>query len=291
MTDQNTNNEPIPRTYTEEEVFELFQRFRLEEQATSQNFREEHELPMEIIDSLENLTKQQHQENFKLYKREISKYHHEEWTMGEEINKSFIPKLKNYTVDSTQVINAHYKGSEISRIHGRAATEIFEQLATIRRGNISPTEAQQLLEEAMESSKRLAIHAWIQARQHDEDAKDYATKALRLPASLRHLERKESGNKKEAFSTEFIEMYNEANYQQQVIRAATTSNTNGGHRGGYSSSSTWNSNRRGGRSFFSSSRGKNFYGGRGRGAPTYHNNMSNNSHNSGTQQHSSTQQH
>ncbi|ORE12139.1 hypothetical protein BCV72DRAFT_219027, partial [Rhizopus microsporus var. microsporus] len=148
--------------------------------------------------------------NFKRYKRAITKCHHDEWTVAEEINKSFIPKLKQYTVDTTQVVNAHYKGAENSRLHGRAATEIYEQLSIIQAGEISA----ELLDEAIESTKRLAVHSWIQGVQHNEDAKDYAIKALKLPPSLKHLETKESGNKREAFSEDFITMYNEANYQQ-----------------------------------------------------------------------------
>jgi hypothetical protein len=188
------------------------------------------------------------------------------------------------------VVNAHYKGAENSRTHGRAATEIYEQLFTIKNGGLSVSEAEQLLEEAMESAKRLAVHAWTQARQHDEDAKTYATKALRLPSTLKHLETKESSSKREAFNNDFIEMYNEANYQQRVLRAATTNSNNSSYgrgRGGYSASN-WNSNR-GGRGFFSNGRGKNFYGGRGRGAPTFNNNNNipynntNSSHNSTTQ--------
>lgn len=76
--------------------------------------------------------------------------------MVEEINQSFLPKLKQYTVDITQVINAHYRGAENCRIHGKAATEIFEQLLTIRLGELSADEAHQLLDEALESVKRLA---------------------------------------------------------------------------------------------------------------------------------------
>lgn len=36
------------------------------------------------------------------------------------------------------------------------------------------------------------------------------------------METKESGSKREVFSEEFITVYNEANYQQRVLRAATT---------------------------------------------------------------------
>ncbi|KAG2195369.1 hypothetical protein INT47_004477, partial [Mucor saturninus] len=197
MTDHINNNEP--KTFTEAEVIELLRRARATEQAETQKTREERELPLEITSSLEQHTKQQHQDNFKRYKRDVTKYHHNEWTIVEEINKSFLPKLRHYTVDTTQVVNAHYKGAEISRLHGRAATEIFEQLSIIKDGEISTEEAHQLLDEAIESAKRLSIHAWIQGKQHDEDAKDYAIRALKLPPSLKHLETKDSGSKREAF--------------------------------------------------------------------------------------------
>ncbi|KAG1320862.1 hypothetical protein G6F62_011116 [Rhizopus arrhizus] len=167
-----------------------------------------------------------------------------------------------FTVDTTQVVNAHYKGAENSRLHGRAATEIFELLLTIKSGELTVDEANQLLDEALESARRLAIHAWAQGKQHDEDAKDYATRALRLPPSLKHLEAKESGSKREAFSEEFIVKYNEANYQQRVLRAAITSSPGGRGRGGHQSTSTWNSNR-GGCGFYGRGGTKNYFGGRG----------------------------
>ncbi|KAI8081800.1 uncharacterized protein B0P05DRAFT_586344 [Gilbertella persicaria] len=182
-------------------------------------------------------------QNITRYKRDVTKYHHDEWTIAEEINKSFIPKLKHYTVDTTQVVNAHYKGAEISRLHGREATEIFEQLSIIKAGEISTAEAHQLLDEAIESARRLATHAWFQ----------------------------DSSSKREAFDDEFIAMYNEANYQQRVLRAATINPSNGRGRGGYSNSSSWNSNRGGGRGYFGRGGPKNYFGGRGRGSPTFYN--------------------
>jgi hypothetical protein len=62
------------------------------------------------------------------------------------------------------VVNAHYKGAETSRLRGRVATKIFKQLLTIKSEELSAEEANQLLDEALESAKRLAIHAWVQAQ-------------------------------------------------------------------------------------------------------------------------------
>ncbi|KAG1005310.1 hypothetical protein G6F57_008522 [Rhizopus arrhizus] len=72
--------------------------------------------------------------------------------------------------------------------------------------------------------------------------------------------------------------YNEANYQQQVLRATITSTQGGRGRGGHQSTSTWNSNR-GRRGFYGRGGTKNYFGRRGCGAPTFHNNSyTNNSH-------------
>ncbi|KAI7851727.1 hypothetical protein BDC45DRAFT_444839, partial [Circinella umbellata] len=164
----------------------------------------------------------------KKYKRDLSKYTHEEWTIAEEINKSFISKLKQYPVDTNQLVSSIYKGSEIIRNLGRGATEIFEQLKTIKEQEISREEAHTILEEALESAKRLSIFAWYQGKQQDDEAREFA---IKLPSNLKHLETKSTG-KKEAFSLEFIEQYNKARFQQSIIRSAVN-NSYGTSRGGY----------------------------------------------------------
>lgn len=256
MDDINYN---VQKTYTEEEVFQLFQRFRNEEKLASSKDRDERPLPVEITNTLEENSRHQLQETFKRYKKDLSRYSNDDWTRAEEINKSLLPKIKQHTVETTQLVSSIYKGSDITRTLGRGATEIFEQLQILGEGEISSEEAQTVLEEAIESARRLAVFAWAQSKQQDEEARDFALKALKLPASLKHLETKESG-KKEAFSMDFIEQYNEARYQQAIIRSAT-SNQNGYGRGGF------NNQHRGGKGFFRG--GKNFFGGRGRGNPTF----------------------
>lgn len=255
MNDINNN---VPRTYTEEEVLELFQRFRNEERLTLTKNREERPLPVEVVTTLEENSKLQLQEGFKRYKKDLSKYAHDEWTVAEEINKSLLPKLKQHTVETTQLVSSIYKGSEIIRTIGRGATEIFEQLKTIREGEISGEEAHTILEEAFESAKRLSIFSWAQGKQQDEEAREFALKALK------HLEAKDTG-KKESFSLEFIEQYNEARYQQSILRSTTSNNYHGNGRGGYSNN--YQQHSRGGRGFYRG--GKNYFGGRGRGNPIH----------------------
>ncbi|KAG1449518.1 hypothetical protein G6F56_008617 [Rhizopus delemar] len=132
------------RTYTEEEVLQLFQRFRYEEKLTQQQLREDRPLPVDITFFLEDILSQQVQDNFKRLKRNRKKYHDKQWVTGEEINKSLSPKLKSFNVDTAQVVNSIYKGSEILCTQGRA-TELFEQLVVHQEGDMSQNEAAQLL--------------------------------------------------------------------------------------------------------------------------------------------------
>jgi AICAR transformylase/IMP cyclohydrolase PurH len=88
------------------------------------------------------------------------------------------------------------------------------------------------LEEAIESAKRLAVFAWAHETQYDEAVRDFALKVLRLPTSFKRFETKGTG-KKEAFSMQFLEQYNEAKYQQLTLRAATNNNSHGSSQGGH----------------------------------------------------------
>ncbi|KAG1056235.1 hypothetical protein G6F43_001871 [Rhizopus delemar] len=62
-----TDNYEQQRTYTEEEVFQLLQRFRNEEKLIQQQIREDRSLPVDISSFLEESTQQQIQENFKRF--------------------------------------------------------------------------------------------------------------------------------------------------------------------------------------------------------------------------------
>ncbi|KAI8326880.1 hypothetical protein EDC96DRAFT_428164, partial [Choanephora cucurbitarum] len=56
------------RLYTEQEVFQLLQIFREEQRTISQQTREERELPVETLASLETSSAKQIQDGFKRYK-------------------------------------------------------------------------------------------------------------------------------------------------------------------------------------------------------------------------------
>ena len=95
------NNDNASRTYTEEEVLELFRRFRNEEKLIINKNKEERALPMDIVSTLEDNSKLQLQDSFKRYRKDLTKYTHDDWTVAEEINKSLVPKLKQHTVETT----------------------------------------------------------------------------------------------------------------------------------------------------------------------------------------------
>ncbi|KAG1138403.1 hypothetical protein G6F37_011356 [Rhizopus arrhizus] len=82
MTDTDDSNNEQPRLYTETQVVNLLQHPRNEEQTANQRAREEGDLPLDITSFLDSLTKKQYLDNFKHYKREVSKYYNEEWTVG-----------------------------------------------------------------------------------------------------------------------------------------------------------------------------------------------------------------
>lgn len=81
-------------------------------------------------------------------------------------------------METTQPVSSIYKGADIVRILGRGVTENFEQLKTIRKGEISGEGANAILGEAFESAKRLSIFAWAQGRKQDEEAREFSIKAL-----------------------------------------------------------------------------------------------------------------
>jgi hypothetical protein len=81
----------------------------------------------------------------------------------------------------------------------------------------------QSLKKQLKAQSDSKFFAWAQGGQQDEEARNFALKAFKLSTSLKHLEAKNMG-KKETFSMRFLEQYNEAKYQQSILRAATNNN-------------------------------------------------------------------
>ncbi|KAI8967653.1 hypothetical protein BDB01DRAFT_363560 [Pilobolus umbonatus] len=130
---------------------------------------------------------------------------------------------------------------------------------------MSETSLRSAIQDLVECSKSFSVFDWGTARQQDDEARDYAAKALRLPQSIQHLATKEEhSGKREAFDSEFFQSYNEARYQQQVVRAATTPFTSNYNNRGRGSFNNFRGSFQQGRGF-SNGRNPFQYGGRGRG--------------------------
>ncbi|KAI9477729.1 MAG: hypothetical protein EXX96DRAFT_650173 [Benjaminiella poitrasii] len=122
------NQNGTQKVHTEDKVLQLLQQFRLEETTTEEAVNNEHDLPLEINQFLKNSHLYQFQEYIKKYKRGLSNYFHEQWTVGEIINQELVPKLKKHTVDTHQPNN----------------------------GNLALVDGQALLRELIDNAKKLA---------------------------------------------------------------------------------------------------------------------------------------
>ncbi|KAG1046949.1 hypothetical protein G6F43_010581 [Rhizopus delemar] len=217
MTDEN-----VSRQYTEEQLFALFEQWSLYYKPQATEEEDEYHLPVEVSNILETTPTHQLKENFKKFKRELRRYRHDEWTTSKEINKQFIPKLKKHTVETLQVVNTIYKHSENTRTMARAATELYEQLQYIQTAasTINPMELATIQSECREAAKRLAVYGWVSARTQDNQATEYAAKAIKVPQNISLDYLPEEGTKRQAFSKEFVMEYNQVSHQNSLSRAA-----------------------------------------------------------------------
>ncbi|KAG1096098.1 hypothetical protein G6F42_018427 [Rhizopus arrhizus] len=175
------------------------------------------EIPVEICEELDSYNTFELQKALQKFKRSVPKYNNEDWNTPESTNPNFIPQLKQGKVDTLQLVSTIYKHTENTRAQARAASEIFESLQYISERGMQQ-EDEELYHTTMEKARRLAVFGFGTARQQENEAKEATTKSLRLPYSLKHLETPESGEKKYAFSNEFIEQYYEETFKQKVTK-------------------------------------------------------------------------
>jgi hypothetical protein len=266
--------------FSEEQIEQLYagfvKRFRLEEQARDEQ-REGANLPQEIFEEMEYSSKNDLAFNLKKVARDVRKYEGGEWTTPETINKSIIPDLKRYNIDTLQVITTKYKDADRLRLAGHGVTEIYEALKMAAERGGDPSD-EDIIMECIEKLRRLAVYNYATAKQMDLEAKSMATKALRLPDSIKHITEDEDHDKKLAFDPELIERINKAKYDDAILRAATrrTNNFNSGN------SSNFNGKQQGqGRPFFGHNRPQNQHLRHNRNNRNY-NNSSNSSSNNNT---------
>lgn len=145
------------------------------------------ELPLAISQTLDGTSTTQLKDNIKQYKRSVHRYTHDEWTTAEQINKGFIPELKNWKVDAYQLVHTICKITETTRIQARASTELYEQLQYLQnKTEFISAKDRDIFNNAIEQAQRLAVYGFGSAKFQENDAKEVAIKALKLPASIKH---------------------------------------------------------------------------------------------------------
>lgn len=121
------------------------------------------------------------------------------WTVSETTNKIFIPNLKNYKVDTHQVVSQCYKDANQLWIAARAATKAFEDLSYVQEDGGD----NKIRMDIIEKIQKLAIYIFATAKSMEKEARNQSTTALRIPSNMRYLE--EESSKKLVFSTVFVE--------------------------------------------------------------------------------------
>ena len=111
----------------------------LKSRKSSENLRKEEKvkdnykpLGVKLPLTLDGTSTVQLKGNFKQYKRSVHCYNHDGWTTAEQINKEFIPDLKNWKADACKLIHTIYKVTETTIIQARASTELYEQLSYLQ---------------------------------------------------------------------------------------------------------------------------------------------------------------
>lgn len=168
------------RQYTKAELRQIFRRWQQEEILKP----EKRELPNEIVEILEGSPLLQLEQNLQKFKKQVRKYHHEEWTRGEKPNKECTSIYKKHKVDTYQVLNTIYNNSESTRLQARAATELFEKAQYLEdnRAAMNQDRVFELVKEINSYTKQLAVLSWFTAKQQDQEARSYSLCALGLPS-------------------------------------------------------------------------------------------------------------
>ncbi|KAG1041327.1 hypothetical protein G6F43_012107 [Rhizopus delemar] len=198
---------------TQEQIQETLELSRrLKEQDLKNHSIEDQSLPTEILDDLEYSPKNTLKTKLKQFAKETNKYEGGKWTQSGMVNKIYLPELKKYQVDANQTITAFTKGANRLRTAGRAATDIYQEFYHVIENGGSEEEMYHILEKI----RRLAVYSF-------GTGKDLATKALRLPESLKYLEDEDEDEdgKDYFFSPDIVEKIQQTRFEETVIKGAT----------------------------------------------------------------------
>ncbi|CEP07629.1 hypothetical protein, partial, partial [Parasitella parasitica] len=195
----NQERETTP-LFTREDVANIINEFERQKDEQREVSYRGKDLPERIREILDETPTSDLKDDIKRFKKRIPKYHHDEWTSTPQVNKEFTNDLKKWKVDAHQVVTATSRHAEEARVQARTATEIYELLESIQERCIFADEGtKQTFMDAMSQAERAAVCGFSHARDLDREAKELSAKALRLPASLRHLEQEEDARKPNLF--------------------------------------------------------------------------------------------
>ncbi|EIE78811.1 hypothetical protein RO3G_03516 [Rhizopus delemar RA 99-880] len=202
---------------SDEQKEQLYQEFKLRARIEEEAREGEFDIPEEILENLDNTSKGELKTQFKRYHKSLPQYKRGTWTSAETINKCFHADLKRDNLDSYQVVCRDYRHSEKLRTAATAATEIYEELSSLIDGE------NHVLINALEKARRLAVFAFANAKFIDQEAKELAAKALKLPPNIRNFAEEEETDKILAFSSEKVEQVHKARFEQSLLRNASRS--------------------------------------------------------------------
>lgn len=134
-----------------------------------------------ILSDLEETTASAMEKKLKRYVSGLPQYEDNEWTTSETINRSFALLLKRYQVDAFPITQERYKDADKQRYTTKAASKLFEELEFISINGGDTTTFTNVVEKA----RRLTVYSFQTAKTIDIEARILATKALRLPQSLK----------------------------------------------------------------------------------------------------------
>ncbi|KAG1321393.1 hypothetical protein G6F62_010841 [Rhizopus arrhizus] len=158
-------NDTANQYLTTGEAFELFKRLQIEERAQRDENLHGSDLSLGISEYLDSTLMYELKEGFKRFKRQVARYNNGTWNRQEQINKELISELKEWKIDTFQIVNNIYKYSEDTRVQARASTEIYEQTHYLQQKiQFNNEEDKHIFEGAVGQAAKLATFEFGQAK-------------------------------------------------------------------------------------------------------------------------------
>ncbi|KAG1179264.1 hypothetical protein G6F70_008616 [Rhizopus microsporus] len=187
--DDINNNEP-EILLTTADALALFKRLQIEERHGS-------ELSLEISEYLDSTPTYELKKEFTRFKKQVAKYRNDNRNKQHQINKKLISELKKQE-QRQKYTSGFFIYKEKIQFENPKVKDIFD-------GTI-------------DQAAKLATFGFGQAKFQDNGVRDYATKALRLPASTQHKGKStEEDSADNTFGQKFMADLHQARLQQRLL--------------------------------------------------------------------------